>query len=402
MSNDAPWTRTLRAAGLIGAGGVPRPTIFAEMSALAARYDAINLGQGFPDEDAPASVLEAAVTAIRSGVNQYPPGRGEPDLRAAIAEHRLRFRGDTVDPATEVLVTAGATEALAATLLALVEPGDEVAVLEPAYDAYAALIALAGGHMVRIPLEGRDQQPTVAAIDAAIGPRTRIVLINNPHNPTGTLVAEPLLERIAQRAAENDAVIVADEVYEHLVYDGATFTSMAALAAGRGRTLVISSAAKTFRVTGWKIGWITGPGDLIDAVTAVKQFLTYVNGAPFQPAVSVGLRLGDDYFEGLRDALQRRRDLLSAGLAAAGFAVSPSRGSYFVVADAGPLGVNDGDAFARELVRDIGVASIPLIAFAPGSTDTRVRRSLRFAFCRSDAAVDEAVRRLRGIGRLGG
>lgn len=398
MSDDAPWMRTARAAGLLGADGVARPTIFAEMSAMAARYDAVNLGQGFPDEDAPEPILEAAVTAIRSGVNQYPPGRGTPDLRAAIAEHRQRFRGDTVDPTTEVLVTAGATEALAAALLALVRPGDEVVVLEPTYDAYAALIALAGARMRRIPLRGHDQQPSTADIDAAIGPRTRVVLVNNPHNPTGTLVETALLERIAQRAAENDAIIVADEVYEHLVYDGATFTSMASLPAGRGRTLVVSSAAKTFRVTGWKIGWITGPAALIDAVTAVKQFLTYVNGAPFQPAVAVGLRLGDDYFEGLRDALQRRRDLLSAGLTAAGFTVSPSRGSYFVVADAGPLGVTDGDAFARELVRDVGVASIPLIAFAPGSTDAHIQRSLRFAFCRTDSAVEEAVRRLQRVG----
>ncbi|WAB80670.1 aminotransferase class I/II-fold pyridoxal phosphate-dependent enzyme [Microcella daejeonensis] len=399
MSDDAPWMRTVRAAGLLGPDGVARPTIFAEMSALAARYDAVNLGQGFPDEDAPAAVLDAAVAAIRAGVNQYPPGRGEPDLRAAIAEHRLRFRGDVLDPATEVLVTAGATEALAATLLALVRPGDEVAVIEPAYDAYAALIGLTGARMARIPLEGPEQQPSIAAIDAAIGPRTRVVLVNSPHNPTGTVIEPALLDRIARRAAEHDAVIVADEVYEHLVYDGRTHTSMSSLEAGQGRTLVISSAAKTFRVTGWKIGWITGPAALIDAVMAVKQFLTYVNGAPFQPAVAVGLRLGDDYFDGLRASLERRRDLLSAGLEAAGFAVSPSRGSYFVVADPGPLGIDDGDAFARELVRETRVASIPLIAFAPGSTDARTRRSLRFAFCRTDEAVEEAVSRLARLGR---
>lgn len=398
MTAEAPWHRALAAAGLVDDTGRTRPTIFAEMSGLAAEHGAINLGQGFPDEDGPTEVLEAAVQAIRDGVNQYPPGRGTPDLCRAISEHRERFWGDAPDPATEVLVTAGATEAIAAALLALLSPGDEVVTLSPYYDSYAAIIGLTGARHVTIPLRGADFQPEPAGIDAAIGPRTRVVLLNNPHNPTGSVIEPEHLDRIAARAAAHDAVIVSDEVYEHLVYDGAPFTPMATIAGAASRTLSISSAAKTFRVTGWKIGWVTGPAPLIDAVVAVKQFLTYVNGAPFQPAVAVGLRLPDAYFTGARDALQHRRDVLSGALRTAGFSVSPSRGSYFVVADPGPLGVDDGAAFARALVRSPGVASIPLSAFEPHSDDPALRRSLRFAFCRTEAAVAEAGRRLATLG----
>lgn len=397
MTASEPWRAALAAAGLLAPDGSTRPTIFAEMSALAAEHDAVNLGQGFPDEDGPAEVLEAAVEAIRGGVNQYPPGRGMPVLRAAISEHRARFGAPRPDPETEVLVTAGATEAIAATLLALVPRGGEVVTLSPFYDAYAAIIGLIAARHVTIPLRAPDFQPEPADIDAAIGPRTTVVLLNNPHNPTGSVIAPELLERIAARAAAHGAVVVSDEVYEHLVFDEAPFTPIAAVPSATGRALTISSAAKTFRVTGWKIGWVTGPADLIERVVAVKQFLTYVNGAPFQPAVAVGLGLPDAFFEEGRATLARRRDLLSEGLRAAGFAVAPSRGSYFVVADAAPLGVTEAAAYARELVRDAGVASIPLSAFAPGSPDPAIRTSLRFAFCRSDAAIEEAARRLRGV-----
>lgn len=397
MTASEPWRAALAAAGLLAPDGSTRPTIFAEMSALAAEHDAVNLGQGFPDEDGPADVLEAAVEAIRGGVNQYPPGRGMPVLRAAISEHRARFGAPAPDPDTEVLVTAGATEAIAATLLALVPRGGEVVTLSPFYDAYAAMIGLLGARHVTVPLRAPDFQPDPADIDAAIGPRTTVVLLNNPHNPTGSVIAPELLERIAARAAAHGAVVVSDEVYEHLVFDDAPFTPIAAVPSAVGRALTISSAAKTFRVTGWKIGWVTGPADMIERVVAVKQFLTYVNGAPFQPAVAVGLGLPDAFFEEGRATLARRRDLLSEGLRSAGFAVAPSRGSYFVVADAAPLGVTDAAAFARDLVRDAGVASIPLSAFAPGSPDPAIRTSLRFAFCRSDAAIEEAARRLRGV-----
>lgn len=397
MTASEPWRAALAAAGLLAPDGSTRPTIFAEMSALAAEHDAVNLGQGFPDEDGPAEVLEAAVEAIRAGVNQYPPGRGMPVLRAAISEHRARFGAPQPDPETEVLVTAGATEAIAATLLALVPRGGEVVTLSPFYDAYAAIIGLIGARHTTIPLRTPDFQPDPADIDAAIRPRTAVVLLNNPHNPTGSVIAPELLERIAARAAAHGAVVVSDEVYEHLVFDDAPFTPIAAVPSAVGRALTISSAAKTFRVTGWKIGWVMGPADLIERVVAVKQFLTYVNGAPFQPAVAVGLGLPDAFFERGRSTLARRRDLLSEGLRSAGFAVAPSRGSYFVVADAAPLGVTDAAAFARDLVRDAGVASIPLSAFAPGSPDPAIRSSLRFAFCRSDVAIDEAARRLRGV-----
>lgn len=397
MTAQEPWRRALASAGLLDPSGATRPTIFAEMSALAETHGAINLGQGFPDEDGPAEVLDAAVEAIRAGANQYPPGRGTPDLRAAISEHRERYGSPAPNPATEVLVTAGATEAIAAALLALVPAGGEVVTFSPSYDSYAAIIGLIGARHTVIPLHGPEFQPEPADIDRAIGPRTSVVLLNNPHNPTGSVIAPELLERIAARAAAHDAVVVSDEVYEHLVFDGAPFTPIAAIPSAAGRALSISSAAKTFRVTGWKIGWVTGPSPLIEAVVAVKQFLTYVNGAPFQPAVAVGLRLPDTFFTGARDALQRRRDVLSAGLQEAGFAVAPSKGSYFVVADAAPRGVTDGAAFARELVRDAGVASIPLVAFAPGSSDPAVRSSLRFAFCRRDEAIEEAVRRLRAL-----
>ncbi len=397
MTAQEPWRAALAAAGLLTADGASRPTIFAEMSALAQRHEAVNLGQGFPDEDGPAEVLDAAIDAIRQGVNQYPPSRGAPVLRQAISEHRARFGAPRPDPETEVLVTAGATEAIAATLLALVPRGGEVVTLSPYYDAYAAIIGLVGARHTVIPLRAPDFQPDPADIDAAIGASTRVVLLNNPHNPTGSVISPELLERIAARAAAHGAVVVSDEVYEHLVFDGAPFTPIASVPSAAGRALTISSAAKTFRVTGWKVGWVTGPAALIEAVVAVKQFLTYVNGAPFQPAVAVGLGLPDAFFEQGAATLARRRDLLSEGLRAAGFAVSPSRGSYFVVADAAPLGVDDAATFARELVRDAGVASIPLSAFAPGSVDPAIRSSLRFAFCRTDAAIEEAARRLRAL-----
>ncbi|MFL0713265.1 MAG: aminotransferase class I/II-fold pyridoxal phosphate-dependent enzyme [Microcella pacifica] len=394
MSTPPPWLRTVDAAGLVDEAGTVRSTIFAEISALATEHGAVNLGQGFPDEDAPREVLDAAIEAINAGVNQYPPGRGMPVLRQAIAEHRERFWGDTVDPDTEVIATTGATEGIAVALLSLAGASDEVVTLEPYYDSYAAMIGLSGATHRTIPLRGEDFQPEPAEIDAAIGPRTRVVLLNNPHNPTGSVIRPELLERIVARAAAHDAVIVSDEVYEHLVYDDAPFTPAALIPGARERTLTISSAAKTFRVTGWKIGWMTGPAELIDHVLAVKQFTTYVNGAPFQPAVAVGLGLPDSYFDEQRLSLQNRRDLLSDGLRAAGFRVSPSSGSYFVVADAAPLGISDGAVAARELTLDPGVASIPLQAFAPRSTDPVVRSSLRFAFCRTEAAIADASERL--------
>ena len=292
------------------------------MSALAARTGAINLGQGFPDTDGPASLLEDAVAAIRGGVNQYPPGRGIPVLREAIAEHQRRFYGLDVDPETEVLVTAGATEALAAALLALVSPGDEVVVLEPYYDAYAASIELAGATRRTVPLRFPEYTLEPGALAAAVGPRTRLILLNSPHNPTGHVLSEAELAEVARVAREHDLLVLTDEVYEHLVFDGRRHVPLATLPGMAERTLTISSAGKTFSVTGWKIGWIHGPAELVEAVTTVKQFLTYVNGAPFQPAVANALHLPEEHFAETASRMQAGRDLLTEGLVEAGFEVS--------------------------------------------------------------------------------
>jgi len=394
---ERPWTRAARAAGLLEPDGTARPTIFAEMSALAAEHGAVNLGQGFPDEGAPAAVLAAAAAAIETGVNQYPPGRGIAELRHAIAEHQERFYGVSLDPATQVLVTAGATEALAASILALAGPGDDVVTLEPFYDAYAAVTGLAGARHVTIPLTKPGFQPTAAAIDAAITDRTRVIVLNSPHNPTGSMLAPEHVERIVALAARHDAVIVSDEVYEHLVYDGRRHVPVATLPGAADRTLTISSAAKTFAVTGWKIGWVTGPAALVDAVLGVKQWLTYVNGAPFQGAVALGLRMPDETFTALRDTLQHRRDLLAAGLVDAGFTLSPTAGSYFIVAEPpARLGLGNAAASARALAVDPGVVAIPLSAFGrPGGPVSPT--ALRFAFCKPEASIAEAVRRLQAF-----
>jgi N-succinyldiaminopimelate aminotransferase len=388
------WHRTAAGAGLVGDDGSIHPTIFAEMSALAAQTGAINLGQGFPDEDGPAAVLEAARAAIANGVNQYPPGRGIPDLLSAIAEHQERFYGLLLDPARDVLVTAGATEALAAALLALLDgPDDEVVVFEPHYDSYAAIVALAGARLVTVPLRWPDFQPDLEELRAAVGDRTRVILVNDPHNPTGAVFSADVRDEIVRLAERHDAVIVTDEVYEHLVFDE-PHVPLATLPGAWGRTLTISSGGKTFSTTGWKIGWISGPAALVDAVLAVKQFLTYVNGSPFQPAIATGLRLGDDFFRGIAETLRAKRDLLGAGLRAAGFDVSTPAGSYFTVADAGPLGAADAGAFCRELPERGGVVAIPLTAFATPERRAEYATLVRFAACKRVDVLEEAASRL--------
>jgi N-succinyldiaminopimelate aminotransferase len=391
------WRRTAIGAGLIGPDGSTRPTIFAEMSALAARTGAINLGQGFPDEDGPAPVLEAARDAIAHGVNQYPPGRGVPDLLLAVAEHQHRFYGQNLDPGRDVLVTAGATEALAATLLALIDgPDDEVVVFEPYYDSYAAVVALAGARLVTVPLRWPDFQPDLDELRAAVTDRTRVILVNDPHNPTGAVFTRELQDEVIRLADRHDAVIVTDEVYEHLVFDGA-HVPIATLPGAWGRTLTISSGGKTFSTTGWKIGWIAGPADLIDAVLAVKQFLTYVNGAPFQPAIATGLRLPDTFFTGIAATLREKRDLLGSGLRAAGFYVSVPAGSYFTVADAAPLGATDAAEFCRELPERAGVVAIPLTAFATPAHRAEYATLVRFAACKRVPVLEEAASRLAAL-----
>jgi N-succinyldiaminopimelate aminotransferase len=371
-------------------------TIFAEMTALATAAGAINLGQGFPDTDGPTSVLDAAVEAIRSGRNQYPPGRGVPELREAIAEHQQRFYGLTVDPDREVLVTVGATEAIASSLLALCEPGDEVVLMEPYYDSYAASVALAGATRRTVVLRAPDFALDEAELRAAFTDRTRVVVVNSPHNPTGRVFTRGELELVVRLAAEHDAVIVSDEVYEHLLFsDGPTggrHVPVATLPGAAERTLTISSAGKTFSVTGWKVGWVHGPAQLVDAVAAVKQFVTFVGSGPFQPAVAAGLRLPDAVFTSFARELQRKRDLLCDGLRAAGLDPLVPAGTYFVLVDGAPLGYDDGLALCRDLPRLAGVAAVPVRVF---QDDPQAGRSLvRFAFCKQDAVLREAAERL--------
>ncbi|WP_394552520.1 aminotransferase class I/II-fold pyridoxal phosphate-dependent enzyme [Agromyces sp. MMS24-JH15] len=388
-----PWQRTAQAAGLLADDGGVRPTIFAEMSALAARTGAINLGQGFPDEDGPAEVLEAARDAIAAGVNQYPPGIGLPVLREAIVRHQAHWYGLQWDASTEVLVTAGATEALAATILAFVDAGDEVVVLEPAYDAYAALVARAGGVLRTVPLRFPDWRPDPRELAAAVTDRTRVILVNSPHNPTGAVLDRETLELVVELATRHDALIVTDEVYEHLVYDGA-HVPIATLPGARERTVSISSGGKTFSTTGWKIGWVTAPAPLVTAVLAVKQYLTFVNGAPFQPAIAAGLDLPDAFFARAAATLRDKRDLLGAGLTAAGFDVSPPQAGYFIVADASPLGHPDADELCRALPGLAGVVGVPVSAFLQPERRSTVRSLVRFAFCKRREVLEEAVARL--------
>jgi N-succinyldiaminopimelate aminotransferase len=376
-------------------------TIFAEMSALAARTGAINLGQGFPDTDGPEAVREAAVRALRDGRgNQYPPGPGVPELRTAVAAHQKHWYGLDFDPDTEVLVTAGATEAIAAALLALVEPGDEVIALEPYYDSYAACIAMAGGTRVPVTLRpsaapGPDGYRHFALdldeLRAAVTDRTRLILLNTPHNPTGTVLTPQELAAIAEVACERGLLVVTDEVYEHLSFES-EHLPIASLPGMRERTVTIGSAGKTFSFTGWKVGWVTAPPKLVSAVRAAKQFLTYVSSGPFQYAIAEALALPDAYFTGMCDELRAKRDLVCAGLAASGFGVFRPGGTYFVTTDIRPLGHDNGPDFCRALPDACGVVAVPNAVFydhvAAGNP------FVRFAFCKRREILEQALSRL--------
>jgi N-succinyldiaminopimelate aminotransferase len=390
-----PWFRTARGAGLVGSDGSVGATIFAEMSALAASTGAINLGQGFPDTDGPAEVLESARQAIADGVNQYPPGRGMPVLREAIARHQQRFYGLSPDAESEVLVTAGATEALTATLLAFLEPGDEMVVFEPYYDSYAAIVALAGARLVTVPLEWPAFAPDPDRIRSAFSDDTRLVLVNDPHNPTGAVLDRATRELIVELAIRHNALIVTDEVYEHLRFE-TPHEPIATLPGAADRTITISSGGKTFSTTGWKIGWLHARREIVTAILSVKQFLTYVNGAPFQPAIARGLDLPDAFFTGIAADLRAGRDILIGGLRDAGLEVSVPGGSYFVIADARALGVTDAAAFCRELAATAGVVGIPVSAFT--ASPERYAGLVRFAFCKRPEVLQEAARRLAGLG----
>ncbi len=392
MAEGMPMTRPLLNSALAGMG----TTIFAEMSALAVETGSINLGQGFPDTDGPAEIARTAAEAVLAGRgNQYPPGAGVPELRTAVAAHQKRFYGLDLDPETQVLVTAGATEGIAASMLALLEPGDEVIAFEPYYDSYAACIAMAGAVRVPVTLRPPGFRPDLDRLRAAITSRTRLILLNSPHNPTGMVATRDELTAIAGLAVDHDLLVVADEVYEHLVFDG-QHIPISTLPGMRERTVTISSGGKTFSFTGWKIGWVTGTRDLVTAVRTAKQFLTYVNGGPFQYAIAAGLALPDTFYADLAARLHRKRDLLADGLRAAGFEVFVPQGTYFITTDIAPLGKTDGLAFCRELPHRCGVVAVPNVVFY--DDQAAGRSHVRFAFCKRDEVLADAADRLARLG----
>jgi len=372
-------------------------TIFAEMSRMAAETGAVNLGQGFPDTDGPDDVINAAVSAMRDGANQYAPGRGIADLRHAIAAHQFDNWGLRVDPDTEVVVTTGATEAIAGAMLGLLDPGDEVIVLEPYYDSYVAMIQMAGAVRRPVTLHPPDFRPDIEQMRAAVTPRTRMILLNSPHNPTGMVLTAAELDAIAQIAIDHDLVVVSDEVYEHLTFD--TPHIPIASRAGMGeRTVTISGAGKTFSFTGWKIGWATGPAGLVSSVAGATQFLTFTSGAPLQPAIAHALsRHGADYFTAFRKRMRQQRDLLADGLRATGMTVYQPQGTYFITSDIRPLGFDDGLEFCRQLPERCGVVAVPTQVFYD---DVRAGRPLvRWAFCKQPDVLTEAARRLSVLAR---
>lgn len=367
-------------------------TIFAEMSALAVETKSVNLGQGFPDTDGPAEVAEAARRAITDGHNQYPPLPGIAALREAVAEHRRRFRGQDFDPDGEVLITAGATEALAAAMLALTGPGDEVVTFEPYYDSYAAGIALSGATRRVVTLRAPDWSFDPDELRAAFTPSTKVLLLNTPHNPTGKVFSRDEMTLIAELCCEHGVLAVTDEVYEHLVFDG-EHIALATLPGMAERTLTVSSAGKIFSFTGWKVGWACGPAELVAAVRTAKQFLTFVSGAPFQHAVAVGLRLGDDFFDGYTAEMQAKRDRLCSGLAETGLNVLVPQGTYFASCDIRAIENSNGIDFCLALPERAGVVAVPTMVFYDNK-DVGAP-IIRFAFCKRDEVLDEAVSRLK-------
>ena len=374
-----------------------RASIFAEMSGLATTVGAINLGQGFPDTDGPAELMQVAMEAIREGRgNQYPPAHGLPELREAIADHQERFYGLSIDAATGVVVGTGASEVLQSALMALVDEGDEVVMFEPWFDIYAAGISLARGVRVGVPLTGPSLRPDLDRLRAAISPRTRLLLLNSPHNPTGIVLTREELEGIATIAIEHDLIVISDEAYEHLWFPGHSHIPLATLPGMFERTITVGSGGKSFSFTGWKVGWASGPADLIAAVRVVRQHLSYVSSGPFQYAMAAGLRLPDSYFTDFRADLADKRDLLTSGLAELGFGILPSEGTYFLTTDVRPLGYSDGLEFCRDIPERAGVVAIPHQALCD---EPQVGAPyVRWAFCKRPSVLQEALERLsRGL-----
>ncbi|GAA1922534.1 pyridoxal phosphate-dependent aminotransferase [Streptomyces sodiiphilus] len=383
-----------------GSESSPIPTsIFTEMTELARRTGAVNLGQGVPELDGPEQLLRDVADAVLAGHNQYPPAYGLPELRQAVAAHQRRRYGLALDPDGEVLVTTGATEALAAALLALTGPGDEVLTLDPCYDAYPAGARLSGATLTTAPLamDGDSFSLDPDALRAAVTPRTRVLLLNTPHNPTGAVFTLAELTAVAELCVERDLTVITDEVYEHLVYDDTPHIPLATLPGMRERTLTVSSAGKTFNVTGWKVGWISGPAHLVAAVTSVKQFLTYASGTPYQAALARALDGVEDWAAGLRATLRGNRELLSTGLTTAGLRPWRAEAGYFLQADVRPWGFDDGHRFCRELPGIAGVVAIPTSAFRQGPDPAPWL--VRFSFCRRPESLSRAADRLTAAAR---
>ncbi|MDO4898769.1 MAG: aminotransferase class I/II-fold pyridoxal phosphate-dependent enzyme [Rothia sp. (in: high G+C Gram-positive bacteria)] len=393
------FERLGQAAGIMGADGSWQSTIFEEVSALANHFNAINLGQGFPDTDGPAVMLEAAAQAIRSGCNQYATISGLPVLRQAIADHQQGFYGLELDADEQVTVTAGASEALASAIAALVEPGEEVILFEPYYDLYPAVAALAGAVIRTVPLVPPTFEPDLTALEAVFSERTRLIVVNDPHNPTGVVFSRAAIKKIAELAEQYDALILADQVYEHLYYSPTAFEPIQLLPEARHRTLAVSAISKTHSLTGWRVGWVTGPAELIGAVRPVKGYFSHSAAAPLQAAAAVGLGLGNDFYLGVRERYAAQREELLAGLTGTPWQPLPSEGTFFAVADASHVIEAKGFADAQELCAALpeaaGVALIPLTAFTTESYRPQVTNYVRFAFCKRPEVLQQATTRLR-------
>jgi N-succinyldiaminopimelate aminotransferase len=369
------------------------PTIFSEMSALAVRTGSLNLGQGFPDQDGPPAVIEAAVEALRAGRNQYAPGPGVPELREAVAAHQRRYYDIDLDASSQVVVTAGATEAIAAAVLGLVNPGDEMVVLEPFYDSYVACIEMAGGVRRPVTLRAPDFRLDAAALRSAVTDRTTTILLNTPHNPTGAVLDRSELQAVADVAIEHDLVVVTDEVYEHLLFDGREHVPLCTLPGMAERTVTISSAGKMFSFTGWKVGWVTGPADLVATVLAAKQWLTFTNAAPLQPAVAHALDHESGFFATLAKELEAKRDLLVEGLSGLDLDMYTPQGTYFVMTDVRRYGHEDGLAFCLALPERAGVVAIPCQGFYDDQEEGR--HLVRWAFCKDTPVIEDGITRLQ-------